>query len=182
VVPEELKCLAEVADSSRFSRCICVLFTWRSIWIPWKSHKLPNTTAPPSINLGNAYSAPSVFRRAKIEQALYLLKANKWYYKNIDIYDNDADVEFQGIMNDVSDNYTDNDIICKFVSAPAPSHNEQYAINNILTRIQAENNPVIWPKIKGTPINEFNTPGYIACAFPTLYPTGKTEQETNKYQ
>ena len=30
---------------------------------------------------------------------------------------------------------------------------------------------VPWPPSSGTPINEFNTEGYISCAFPTLFPT-----------
>src|SRR6185437_2123889 len=31
------------------------------------------------------------------------------------------------------------------------------------------------PDIDGNPINEFQTPDYIACAFPTLYPTGSAD-------
>ena len=31
---------------------------------------------------------------------------------------------------------------------------------------------VSWPPSGGTPVNEFNTEGYISCAFPTLFPTG----------
>ena len=30
----------------------------------------------------------------------------------------------------------------------------------------------MWPNIDGIPVNEFQTPEYIACAFLTLYPTG----------
>ena len=30
----------------------------------------------------------------------------------------------------------------------------------------------MWPRINGNPVNEFQTSGYIACAFLTLYPTG----------
>ena len=33
----------------------------------------------------------------------------------------------------------------------------------------------MWPDIDGHPINEFQTFGYIARAFPTLYPTGKAD-------
>ena len=29
-----------------------------------------------------------------------------------------------------------------------------------------------WPLSSATPINDFNTEGYISCAFPTLFPTG----------
>ncbi|CAG8781895.1 3675_t:CDS:1, partial [Gigaspora rosea] len=61
--------------------------------------------------------------------------------------------------------------IYNFVPVPAPSLNEQSAINEALTRIQAENNLISWPQIEGTPINKFKIPGYIACAFLTLYLT-----------
>ncbi len=32
-----------------------------------------------------------------------------------------------------------------------------------------------WPPSGSTPINEFNTEGYISCAFPTLFPTGAAD-------
>ena len=34
---------------------------------------------------------------------------------------------------------------------------------------------VSWPPSGVTPINEFNTEGYISCAFPTLFPTGAAD-------
>ena len=34
---------------------------------------------------------------------------------------------------------------------------------------------VSWPPSGATPINEFNTEGYISCAFPTLFPTGAAD-------
>ncbi len=34
---------------------------------------------------------------------------------------------------------------------------------------------VSWPPSGSTPINEFNTEGYISCAFPTLFPTGAAD-------
>ena len=33
----------------------------------------------------------------------------------------------------------------------------------------------MWPTAGAAPINEFNTEGYISCAFPTLYPTGAAD-------
>ena len=41
--------------------------------------------------------------------------------------------------------------------------------------MQAENNPVMWPNIDRNAINEFNTSGYIARVFLTLYPTGSAD-------
>ena len=34
---------------------------------------------------------------------------------------------------------------------------------------------VPWPPSSGTPINKFNTEGYISCAFPTLFPAGAAD-------
>ena len=62
-----------------------------------------------------------------------------------------------------------------FVPIPLPSPNEETAIDDTLARMQAGVNPVLWPTIDVTPVNEFQTPGYIACAFPTLYPTGAAD-------
>ena len=33
----------------------------------------------------------------------------------------------------------------------------------------------MWPVTGTNPINEFNTEGYISCAFPTLFPTGAAD-------
>ena len=38
----------------------------------------------------------------------------------------------------------------------------------------------MWPEIEGSPINEFQTPGYIARAFPTLYPYGKADLRSER--
>ncbi|CAG8788955.1 13255_t:CDS:2, partial [Racocetra fulgida] len=49
------------------------------------------------------------------------------------------------------------------------------AIDKALSNLQNNNNqPLIieLPKINRAPIDEFNTPGYMARAFPTLYPYG----------
>ncbi|CAG8803458.1 10099_t:CDS:2 [Cetraspora pellucida] len=82
-------------------------------------------------------------------------------------------------LEDVEDEYFDNNdnedediITSNFVSAPLPSSNEESAIADTLGRMQASNLPIMWLNIDRNPINEFQTPGYIARAFPTLYPTG----------
>ena len=41
--------------------------------------------------------------------------------------------------------------------------------------MQTDSTPVTWPSIDGIPVNEFQSPGYIARAFPTLYPTGAAD-------
>ena len=55
---------------------------------------------------------------------------------------------------------------------------EEVAINDTLERVQNQNPHVLWPEIEGSPINEFQTVGYIVRAFPTLYPTGKADLRT----
>ena len=59
-----------------------------------------------------------------------------------------------------------------FISLPSLTHREDIAIQNTLDRMQNKNSPVEWPQINNHPINEFQMPGYIACTFLTLYPTG----------
>ena len=39
----------------------------------------------------------------------------------------------------------------------------------------ATTSTLMWPTIGGTPINEFNTEGYMSLAFPTLFPTGAAD-------
>ncbi len=69
----------------------------------------------------------------------------------------------------------DDTIMHNFVSSPPPTNRKDVAINNTLNCMQTENPPVIWPQIDGNPINEFQTPGYIARAFLTLYPTSDAD-------
>ena len=62
-----------------------------------------------------------------------------------------------------------------FFPIPLPTPNEEHAITHTLDRMQAGNAPIIQPNINSIPINEFQTPGYNACAFSTLYPTEKAD-------
>lgn len=50
-----------------------------------------------------------------------------------------------------------------------PKINNQFLIDNALLNDSPE---WTWPQIGCSPINEFTTEGYIARAFPTLFPTG----------
>lgn len=80
-----------------------------------------------------------------------------------------------------NDDEADDIIASNFVPAPFPSSNEECAIADTLNRMQANNTPLMWPNIDGNPINEFQTPGYIARAFPTLYPTGDADHTRWRY-
>jgi hypothetical protein len=130
-------------------------------------------------------------RRVKVARALQWLKANNRYYKDI-IIDDEAlqslpencsiadqlpRIENDQINEDSNEdeNGSDNMITRSFVPSLPPSRREDVSIKNTLNRMQTESPPVSWPEIDNCPINEFQTPGYIAMAFPTLYPTGQAD-------
>lgn len=47
---------------------------------------------------------------------------------------------------------------------------------SVMHRLHHTGLPVVtWPQLGDQPINEFNTEGYMSCAFPTLYPTGAAD-------
>ena len=68
-----------------------------------------------------------------------------------------------------------------FVPTTARRSTEQKTIRQSVQAQQFDHPPaaapptVLWPPTSGTPINEFNTEGYITCAFPTLFPTGAAD-------
>jgi ATP-dependent DNA helicase PIF1 len=122
-------------------------------------------------------------RRDKITRALWWLKENNCYYSDIVIdneiiqslpIDGPIDDRFQHTQITVEDEDEDEDnvITRTFVPLPPPTRREDVSIRNTLDRVENGERPIEWPQINNYPINEFQTPGYIACAFPTLYPTG----------
>ncbi|GBC15565.1 ATP-dependent DNA helicase PIF1 [Rhizophagus irregularis DAOM 181602=DAOM 197198] len=131
--------------------------------------------------------------RTKVTRALCWLKQNNRYYTDIVIDEEvlqslpeDGPIDDQlPQIDDVEQHFNDDDDVYEdmigsnFVPAPLPSPNEEQAIGDTLNRMQDNDLPIMWPSIDGTPINEFQTPGYIACAFPTLYPTGNGDLRSN---
>ena len=59
-----------------------------------------------------------------------------------------------------------------FVPAAATDFTEQQAIRQSIMNQSSNQQYVNWPVTEANPINEFNTEGYMACAFPTLFPEG----------
>ena len=123
-------------------------------------------------------------RRSKVGNALVWLKAHNRYYEDI-VIDEEilqslpvngsiADLLPQKITDEISteEENGEDGIARSFVPLPASTRREDTAINETLNRMQTNNAPILWPEIDGFPINEFQTPGYIAKAFPTLYPHG----------
>src|SRR5579862_7106014 len=135
-------------------------------------------------------------RRDKVARALLWLKENNNYYENINI-DNETleslpeddsiinmlpQLPDDQIRNDNPEN-TENDddgISRSFVPLLPATQREEVAINDTLERLQNQSQHITWPEINGSPINEFQTIGYIARAFPTLYLTGIADLRANR--
>lgn len=140
-------------------------------------------------------------RRGVIERALHWLCQNNIYYRNITI-DTVAlqqlpqDGNLTGLMSVTLPATSPDNIPPANQSPPNIEHLPQTFIpihhvsttehHIVQTTLQdrlnhsttAANNMIRWPDICSTPINEFNTEGYISCAFPTLFPTGSADFTT----
>ena len=62
-----------------------------------------------------------------------------------------------------------------FVPMPVRGRTEQQTIRQTIQQPPCAPPTVSWPSTCATPVNEFNTEGYISCAFPTLFPTGAAD-------
>ncbi len=99
----------------------------------------------------------------------------------------DAETENSQISNEHSHSHVNEDSIdpYSFLSGTfVPSTQqrlteEQIVRHSIVERQSHQNNgspcTLIWPQIGCAPINEFQTEGYMSCAFPTLFPTGAAD-------
>ncbi|CAB4484568.1 unnamed protein product [Rhizophagus irregularis] len=83
-------------------------------------------------------------------------------------------VDYKSHDADHLDSETDDTIIRNFIPVPFLLRSENHVINDAFARMQSETG-LMWPNIDDIAINEFNTPEYIARAFPTLYPTGSAD-------
>ncbi|CAB4417166.1 unnamed protein product [Rhizophagus irregularis] len=94
-------------------------------------------------------------RRDKVRKALCWLKRNNRYYADIIIDDN--------VLRTLPDEGSIDDLLSQVRDAENRLHHVDYEPRDA-DRLDDD-----------TAINEFNTPGYIARAFPTLYPTGSAD-------
>ncbi|CAB4412465.1 unnamed protein product [Rhizophagus irregularis] len=137
-------------------------------------------------------------------QALRWLKANNKFYRDIEIDsdvlqtlpendsiemhlpqlidDNDRPNEqrldqVDDENNEDNEDNEDNFISQTFVPLLPNKHSEERAINEILNRMHNDRERAVidWPRNEIFPIDEFHTCGYIARAFPTLYPWGTAD-------
>ncbi|RGB23751.1 hypothetical protein C1646_774059 [Rhizophagus diaphanus] len=99
-------------------------------------------------------------RRTKVTRALCWLKQNNRYYTDIVI---DEEV-LQSLPEDelIDDQLPQIDDVEQRFNNDDDIYEDMIGNNDI---------SITWPSIDGTPINEFQTLSYIACAFPTLYLT-----------
>ncbi|CAG8650526.1 20724_t:CDS:2 [Cetraspora pellucida] len=197
-VPEELKCLTEI-EEMLIAQDVKEFVTR----LPRHPKSLGMLIVHHQSTRGQQTFKDFTVCQAKVEKALYWLKTNNRYYKNIIIDDivlhslpDDGPVddqllqlqnenkiqvkdnEFLNIEYDHLNNDTGNVFTRNFVPTPTPSYSKELAISDTLIQMQIETDPIMWPKIDEYPINKFSTPGYIACAFPTLYPTGDADLRT----
>lgn len=109
-------------------------------------------------------------------RALLWLKKNNLYYNNISIdevliqnlpEDGDASSILTTMSIESQDSGNDSETI---VDSYVP------LINNVdQDKIIAQELHLDYPSLSGTPINEFETEGYIALAFPALFPRGNAD-------
>ncbi len=66
-------------------------------------------------------------------------------------------------------------LVGSFVPVNHRKNTEQEIVQQAVAQGNSDDQPVLWPQISGTPINEFHTEGYFTCAFPTLFPTGSVD-------
>jgi hypothetical protein len=128
-------------------------------------------------------------RRLKVARALVWLRENNRFYAEV-IIDHEvikslpSDGSIGNQLRDIGgeeEDENDDDVITRsFVPYLPPACREDDAIRMTFERMQEGLSVTTWPRINPSPINEFHTPGYIACAFPTLYPTGQADLRSER--
>ena len=131
-------------------------------------------------------------RREKVLSALQWLKHNNKFYSDIDIdLDSVQHLPVDGIPDDLLNfklSDSDNEPVA---NEGPPTEDTEDNVGNIpsssyvphVQQVQTEedairstvagNDPLEWPPIENTPINEFQTEGLATMVFPTLFPYGK---------
>ena len=137
-------------------------------------------------------------RRSVVLRALQWLTANNIYYRTIAIdcnalamlpEDGDlagmctvtlgpsgADSDEEASATQDTDPYNAH-LPTTFIPIAGQRMTEQEAVRQTVHEQHSATTPptVPWPSLDGTPVNEFKTEGYISCAFPTLFPTGRAD-------
>ena len=140
-------------------------------------------------------------RRAVVVSALQWLLSNNPYYRSIQINPNAVALlpedghltGFNSVMLDATDEnvelppaMVENPYNAQLSESFVPSTTQRMTVQETVRQCvherlshhrlqQTAPQTVSWPPCSGTPINEFNTEGYISCAFPSLFPTGAAD-------
>jgi len=136
-------------------------------------------------------------RKSKVTNALLWLKQHNPYYcdveissENLDLLPENGDVYLDCRGYDADDTSSDKAFDIEGVHYVSYSELNEEELESIdlkdvpnLSGISEkdkvghslDNNVLLWPSIGVTPINEFGSPGYIAMAFPHLFPFGTAD-------
>ena len=140
-------------------------------------------------------------RRAVVLHALRWLIVNNKYYHNIQInleavvtLPDDGDLSGLHSVSldsteentgspetlDEDDDPYDSHLSGSFVPSTTQQMTEQETVRQSVHQRQSHQQQVApptvsWPPCGSAPINEFNTEGYMSCAFPTFFPTGAAD-------
>ncbi|KAK3910128.1 ATP-dependent DNA helicase [Frankliniella fusca] len=138
-------------------------------------------------------------RKSKVRNALFWLKEHNPYFcdveissENLDLLPENGDVylDCPGYDADADDTSSDKAFDIEgvhYVSYSELNEEELESIDlkdvpNLSGKSEKDkvghsldNNVLLWPSIGVTPINEFGSPGYIAMAFPHLFPFGTAD-------
>ncbi|KAK3931894.1 putative transcriptional regulator SLK1, partial [Frankliniella fusca] len=115
-------------------------------------------------------------RQGRVRNALMWLKANNPLYSHIEISEENLQMLPQDgnvtdeILSVSMDNVSNNECSDDVLDEGDNIHQSGLPYNIILNQDDAVKKCLKWPNICNEPINEKNTPGFIPCAFPTLYP------------
>ena len=121
-------------------------------------------------------------RKHKILAALQWLLSNNTYFKDVTIDQETLnELPLDGTLvselpsfspqDNVSDQHVEEDDNIEPTSSFMPLLSSSGNTEDDTIRQQiAQNNPVSWPTVRNTPVNEFQHEGYFSLAFPTLFP------------
>ena len=113
-----------------------------------------------------------------ILRALKWLKQHNKFYQNIEINQDALDqLPEDGGLSSLREVEMDADDELELQTTDDPNIQDSASFVPVVEYQSAASKltTVSWPQVDDSPISEFNTEGYISCAFPTLLPTGEAE-------
>ena len=133
-------------------------------------------------------------RRHVVQSALEWLISHNLYYRNIALNRQILqDLPEDAILSELptfttssqsanepdctTEDHTSDHLQGSFIPVnPCRMTEQQTVRQSVMDRSHHPGVPTVtWPQLGDQPINEFNTEGYMSCAFPSLYPTGAAD-------